>query len=314
MKALFVLMMLPGVLFAQQLQKAKTLYDTGKPAEAAKLLEAINDEHKDYAEAQFYLGRIAFDKKEYDDAVDYFEEATEANTKNASYFEWLGNSYGLIARDANVVRQGFLAPKMRDAWEKAVALDPKNIGARQSLIEFYIQAPGFMGGSIDKAKATAREIIKLNAALGHRTLGNILVREKDVAGAEKEFLEMVKADATLTPVLSNFYVMHQQYDKAFAIFDEQLKKNPEDMSALYQVGKTSALSGKQLDRGEEALKKYLIYKPKENEPSHAGAYMRLAQIYEKRRNKAEAKRLFETALKLDKTLTEAQEGLVRVSK
>lgn len=315
MKLLFgFLLLFPVLLNAQAVQKAKAFYEAKKPDEAAKLLKTIDDDNKEYAEAQYYLGRIAFDKKEYDDASEYFEEATEANDKVADYFNWLGNTYGTIAKDANVMRQGFLAPKMRSAWEKAVQLDPKNIGARQSLIEFYTLAPGFMGGSFDKAKEMAKQIITLNAALGHRAMGNILLREENVAGAEKSYLEMVKADEAYASVLTNFYVNQKQYDKAFNGLEEQVKKNAEDMASVYQIGKTSAVSGKRLDRGEQCLRQYLTYKPKENEPSHAGANMRLAQIFEKRGNKAEAKKLFQEALKLDKTLVEAKEGLERVSK
>jgi tetratricopeptide (TPR) repeat protein len=311
---LILLAFLPTALFAQTLQKAKTLYETGKPAEAVKLLEAINEESKEYAEAQFYLGRIAYDKKEYDDASDYFEEATEANEKNSLYFEWLGNTYGMIARDANVMRQGFLAPKMKDAWEKAVALDPKNIGARLSLIEFYMQAPGFMGGSVDKAVETAKQIIKLDAARGHRALAGIYDREKKTAEAEKEYIAMVAADATTLPILINFYIIKNDYDKAFKLVDVEIQKKPDDMLMQYQYAKLSALSGKNLDRGEQYLKKYFTYTPKENEPSHAGAYMRLGMIYEKRGNKAEAKKNYQTALQLDKKLKEAEDGLGRVSK
>ncbi|HEY3430096.1 MAG TPA: tetratricopeptide repeat protein, partial [Cyclobacteriaceae bacterium] len=256
----------------------------------------------------------AFDQKEYDDAADYFEEATEANDKEAEYFVWLGDTYGTIAGDANVVRQGFLAPKMKSAWEKAVALDSKNIPARLSLIQFYTQAPGFMGGSNEKAKETAHQIIKLSPAQGHRSMGNIFVREKNMTSAEKEYLEMVKADPSSIGVLGGFYMNQQQYDKALELFEETLKKNPSDMITIYQIGKASALSGKQLDRGEQCLRQYLSYKPKDREPSHAGANMRLAQIFEKRGNKPEAKKLFETALKQDNTLKEAQEGLERVSK
>ena len=84
--------------------------------------------------------------------------------------------------------------------------------------------------------------------------------------------------------------------------------------AVYQIGKTSALSGLKLERGEECLKKYLTYKPKQNEPNHGGANMRLAQIKEKQGKKAEAKKLFELALQLDPALKEAKEGLERVSK
>lgn len=311
---LIIFLFLPGCLFCQIVQKAKTLYDNGKAAEAKKILETVDDDSKEYAEAQYYLGRIAFDKKEYDDAVDYFEEATETNNKVAVYFEFLGNTYGVIARDANVVRQGFLAPKMKAAWEKAVELDPKNVGARQSLIQYYLQAPGFMGGSVDKAIETARQIIKLDPPLGHRQLGMIYEREKKIAEAEKEYLAMVAADAKYQPVLINFYTMQTQHEKAFSLLDQQLQKNPADMMAAYQYGKVAAISGKQLDRGEQYLKKYLAYTPKENEPSHAGAYLRTGMIYEKRGNKAEAKKNYQAALKIDKSLKEAEDGLARVSK
>jgi hypothetical protein len=84
--------------------------------------------------------------------------------------------------------------------------------------------------------------------------------------------------------------------------------------ATYQIGKTSALSGQRLERGEVCLKKYLTYQPQKNEPSHAGANMRLAQIMEKAGKKTEAKKLYEAALKGDATLKEAKEGLERVSK
>jgi len=171
-----------------------------------------------------------------------------------------------------------------------------------------------MGGSFEKAKEVANQIIKLNPALGHRVMGNIFMREKNVPAAEKEYVTMTKADVTTTPFLGSFYSNQQQYDKAFSLFDEILKKNPEDILTAYQYGRTSAISGKQLDKGEQYLRKYLTYMPKQNEPSHAGANMRLAQIFEKRGNKAEAKKLFEAALKQDNNLKEAKEGLERVSK
>ena len=124
---------------------------------------------------------------------------------------------------------------------------------------------------------------------------------------------MVKADPNFIGGLANFYVGQKQFDKAFSMFEEAVKKNPEDYVSIYQIGKTSAVSGQKLDRGEECLKKYLNYSPKQNEPSHAGANMRLAQIKEKRGQKAAAKKLFEAALKLDGNLKEAKEGLERVS-
>jgi tetratricopeptide (TPR) repeat protein len=160
----------------------------------------------------------------------------------------------------------------------------------------------------------ANQIIKLSPASGHFQLGNIYVSEKNITAAEKEFSEMVKLDPAYTSALANFYVGQKEYDKAFALFEEELKKNPENFLTMYQIGRASATTGQRLERGEECLKKYLLYTPRQNEPSHAGANMRLAQIIERKGNKAEAKRLFEAALKLDGTLKEAQEGLQRTSK
>lgn len=310
-----LLLCLPLLSNAQSaLEKAKAHYENKKYAEASKLLDGISSKDKDYAAARYYLGRIAFDAKEYDDAAEYFEEATEANSKSAEYFTWLGDTYGTIAKDANPIKQGFLAPKMKSAWESAIALDSKNIDARMSLIQYYLQAPGFMGGSVDKAKEMAQQIMKITPALGHRSMGNIYFYEEKFAEAEKEYIEMVKADENYRVALGTFYMNQKQYDKAFSLYDESVKKNPADMMAIYQIGKLSALSGQQLDKGEKCLRQYLTYTPKENEPSHAGANLRLAQIFEKRGNKTEAKKLFETSLKQDNSLKEAQEGLQRVSK
>jgi tetratricopeptide (TPR) repeat protein len=314
MRLIIVLLFISFSISAQTVERAKNLFQNQKGAEAKKLLLTVKDTNKEYADAQYWLGRIAFEEKNYDDAEEYFEAAIEANDKVAEYYTWYGNTLGTIAGDANFLKQGMLAPKMKSAWEKAVALDPSAIDPRESLVQYYLQAPAIAGGSVDKAIEIANQIVKLKPAEGHRQLGNIYLREKKTVEAEKEFIAMAKADPTYTSALANFYLTQKQYDKAFNLFEEALKKNPVDMLAIYQLGKTSALSGQKLDRGEECLRKYLTYTPKQNEPSHAGANMRLAQIMEKRGKKSEAKKLYELAIKSDGTLKEAKEGLERVSK
>lgn len=314
MRILLIVLFVPGILFAQTVEKARQLYEQQKPTEARRILLTVKTESKEFAAAQYYLGRVAYDAKEYDQAEEYFEAAIEADDQVADYHNWYGNTLGTIAGEASFFKQATLAPKMKGAWERALELDPKSIEARQSLILYYQQAPAIAGGSTDKAIELANEIVKLKPAEGHRQLGNIYYREKKYAEAEKEFQQMVKADESMWPALANYYFNQKNYDKAFALFDEQLKRNPNNTGALYQVGKASALSGQQLDRGEASLRKYLSSPPKQNEPSHAAANMRLAQILEKRGKKLEAKSLYESALKADATLKEAKEGLDRVSK
>ncbi len=311
----FLLIFFSVALFAQtKIESAKKLFEEKKFAEAKKILTPIKEESADYDKAQYYLGRIAFEEKLYDAATDYFEQAVEANDKVADYHSWLGNTYGVIAQNANVIKQGMLAPKMKKEWEKAISLNPQELECRTSLIQYYLQAPSFMGGSIEKAKEVANQILKIKPAEGHRQLGNIYLANKKSGEAEGEFKEMVKVDPSYISALINFYVKEKKYDQAFALLEVALTSNPNDMLAIYQLGRASAITGLKLERGEECLKKYLTYKPQVNEPSLAGANMRLAQIYEKKGKKAEAKKLFETALKEDSSLKEAKEGLERLSK
>jgi len=314
-KNIWLLVIFPFFVSAQtSVEKAKKLYEDQKPAEAKKILALIEDDNKEYAAAQYYLGRISFDEKKYDDASDFFEEAVDANDKVAEYHDWLGNVYGTIARDANPLKQGMLAPKMKNQWEKAIALDPSLVGARTSLIQYYLQAPGFMGGSVEKAQETAKQIILLKPAEGHLQLGKIYLSKKNKPEAEKEFAEMVKADPSYSLNYASYWIAQKQYDKAFSLYESEIKRNPGEMSYVYQLGKASALSGQNLERGEECLRKYLLHTPNANEPSHAGAKMRLAQIMEKKGNVGEAKKLFQEAFRQDPSMKEAEEGLKRTSR
>ncbi|NJN42239.1 MAG: tetratricopeptide repeat protein [Flammeovirgaceae bacterium] len=315
MKLFLLLLFMPVFLLAQTpLEQSKKLWEENKREEAVKILEKIPKSGRDYADARYYLGRYAYENKEYDDAIDFFQEAIETNDKKSEYYTWLGDTYGTMAGSANVISQGFMAPKMKSAWEKAIALDAQNLPARQSLIQYYLQAPSIMGGSTEKAMDVANQILKIKPAEGHRQMGLVYLHEKKSAEAEKEFILMANADPLYESALINYYLGQNQYNKAFALIEKTLSKDPENYLAIYQFGRASAISGQRLNEGEAYLKKYLLHTPLNNEPSLAGANMRLAMIQEKRGNKAEAKRLYQVALTMDASLKDAKDGLARVSK
>jgi tetratricopeptide (TPR) repeat protein len=299
---------------AQSIDAVKQFFDEKKYNEARRVCHQFSEGDKSYSAARYWLGRITFAEGKLDDASDYLEEAIEANDKVADYHYWYGSVLGSIAQQSNTIKQGMLAPKIKDSFEKTVALDPNNLAAHWGLIEFYTQAPGFMGGSWEKAEATAKSIGKIKKGEGYRAVGVVMERQEKFVDAEKQFELAYKEDPSYIYNLSNFYIRQKKNDKAFGLFEELLKRNPEDMAAAYQVGKLSAMSGEKLEAGERHLLKYLAYQPKENEPSHAGANMRLAQIKEKKGNKPEAKKLYQVALKMDPNLKEAKDGLARVSK
>lgn len=313
MRTLILIFMVP--LFCQaQVDQAKTLYEAKKYDEAKKLLTSVKSDNKQYGQAQYYLGRIAYDQKDLDAAEDFLEEAIDTNDKVADYHYWMGNVLGSMARDANVLRQGMLASKVKDEFEAAVALDPSLVDAHWGLLSFYLEAPAVMGGSFDKAKREAEAIRKSNEADGHRAYGRVYEKQELFDKAEQEYKAAYKANPLYTNPLVNFYTSRKQTDKALNFLEELMKTDPNNMLLQYQYGRTTAITGQRMDKGEQCLTKYLGYTPKENEPSHAGAQMRLAQISEKFGRKAEAKKRYEASLQLDPSLKDAKEGLARVSK
>ena len=292
------------------------LFEAGKFKEAKTVFEPAFRSNAADAAAAFYLGRIAIEERRYDRAAHYFETAVKLEPKNATYFLWLGRAYGREAQDANVLRQPGLARKAKGAWERAIDLDADNLDARSDLIQYYVQAPGFLGGSTAKALEQAEEIRKRNALRGYLELGGLYERQKMFTEAEIAYLGAAKekSDRHVGEYrLGVFYQNTGAYDKAFELFESMIEANPTEVGALFQIGKTGALSGQRLERSEEALKAYLQTTPGRNDPSLAAAHWRLGMVHEWRRDRDRARAEYEIALRLDPTFKPATESLKRLT-
>jgi tetratricopeptide (TPR) repeat protein len=310
-------LLLPNVLAAQNGDSAGILlFEAGRYREAKTVLEPALKTNARDAAAAFYLGRIALEEKRTDRAAEYFETATKLDPKNSTYFLWLGRAYGREAQNANVLRQPGLAKRTRAAWERAIELDPENLDARSDLIQYYVQAPGILGGSMQKALDQAEEIRKRNALRGYLELGALYEREKKLADAEKAYLGAAKEKSERHVGeyrLGVFYQNTGAFDKAFELFESMITANPSETGALFQIGKTGAMSGQRLERATEALDAYLQTTPGRNDPSLAAAHWRLGMIHEKRQDRQRAKSEYESALRLDPTFKPATESLRKLT-
>ena len=261
-------------------------------------------------------GKAALDEDEHQKAAELFEKAIALESRNAQHHYQLGIAYGELARKANVLKQASLAKKTKAAFEKAVELDPKHIDARFALISYYLLAPGFMGGGADKALAQAAEIRKLDALDGHRAYARVYMNQKKNDLARKEYVDAVREQpksAKAHYYLGNFYLNEKNWAAALHEFDMALQLDPAFMPAYLGVARHAGRAAQNYARGEEAARKYLAYKPADDEPGHAAAWYALGQIQEKQGRKVDARASYRNALKLapgDETVTEA---LKRVS-
>lgn len=236
----------------------------------------------DNAEAHFFLGQSFLYAREHEGAVPAFEMATALDPTNSRYQRHLGDAYGLTAQKVGVFSKMGWAKKCKAAYDKAVELDPKDIDARWSVMEYARQAPGFLGGGMDQAYAHAAAIKQLDAGAGRAAYVTLYL-------AEKKFTE------------------------AFAEFDEPLQKNPDNYEALLSVGRIAEGSGQQLDRGLTALRRCLTLPVPEKSAGHAVVQWRIGNILAQQGNKPAAIVAYQAALALDPKLTHATDALTKLN-
>ena len=116
---------------------------------------------ENYPEQLFHTGEKLYSEGHYEEAIQAFSSAIEIEPQNAVYYHRLGKSYGRLAEKSSLLKAFSLSGKTRDALEQAVTLDNTNIEALSDLLEYYEQAPVFLGGGKDKADTIRQRLREL---------------------------------------------------------------------------------------------------------------------------------------------------------
>ena len=297
------------------LAPAVRLFESDRTAEARPLFVDAARRDPRNAAAHYYLARIAMHENRLDEATREAERATQLDPRRSLYFEWLGNAYGRAAQRANMLKQAGLARKTIGAWDRAVELDAENLQARENRVQFYLEAPGFVGGGADKAAAEAAEIGRRSAYRGALVTAAVHEHEKRYGDAERVYLGAIRDFPDSLGVryrLGYGYQARKEWSKAFALFETMARERPAESGALYQVGRTGALSGERLDAAEDALRRYLRTTPKAGEPPHAAAHYRLGMVLARKGDRAGARAEYGAALRLDPAHKDAKAALKKL--
>ena len=130
---------------------------------------------------------------DWDRGISACEKAVALDPNNSRYHLWLGRIYGEKADGSSFFSAASLAGKVRNEFEAAVRLDPNNVDARSDLGEFYLEAPGIVGGGRDKAEAQTQALAALDPAKADYLKGRMAEKKKDLATAEKEYRAAIEA-------------------------------------------------------------------------------------------------------------------------
>lgn len=261
--------------------RALALYQAKQYPDARTAFQILSVDEPANAKIRYFLGVIAMKRNDFNDAILQLEKATQMDPHNSGYFAELGGAYGSAADNATLLSQMSLAKKCRYALEKSVELDTDNLDARQGLVDYYRQAPSFLGGGVLKAYAQATEI-----------------RQRDLYRG--------------TLILGQLYVADRRFEEAISLFEELLQKHPDNYLGHYSIGRITAENGLQLDKGEQHLQLCLKLSPGKGEPRHAAVHWRLGNIQERRYHPAAARMAYEDSLKLDPNFQQALDSLAKL--
>jgi len=237
--------------------RAHELYQRTDYSQA--LLELDRIPNKGVEELQL-IGQSYFMQGDYKKAGEAFEKALALAPRNSELHRWMGNVYGRRAETGSVFTAPGNARKAHQYFEQAVDLDPNNREAVANLFEYYLEAPGIMGGGIDKAERMVKHIAALDAPAAHHAQAQLEGKQKRYEAAE----EQLKRAAALAPRqigrlidLAKFLSDRGRVKESDEQFAEAARIAPNSPQLLFARAETYIRQKRNLSDARLLLERYL---------------------------------------------------------
>jgi len=202
-------------------------------------------------------GKDLIDKGRHADAIEVLKKATVLLSTNAQAFNYLGLAYHHAGQTGEAEK----------AYQRALVLDPDLSEARFNLGCLFLEE-----AKPDRAKAefTAYTLRRGNAPEGFIKLGTVQLRLREVAAAEKSFLDALRFSPEDPEALTGLGLARLQRGKASEAaqsFQAALVKHPSYGPALVNLAALEHQYFRNRSAAIEHYKQYLALKPL---PENAG--------------------------------------------
>ncbi|HUK23927.1 MAG TPA: tetratricopeptide repeat protein [Terriglobales bacterium] len=316
-KFTFLLILLASLLapVSSWAESADDLLAAGRVDDAIRQLQATVQSNSNDGAAYNLLCRAYFSLSQWDRSINACEKAVAADPGNGLYHLWLGRAYGEKADSSSFVTAAFLAKKVRSEFETAVRLSPDNVDAHADLAEFYLEAPGVVGGGRDKAEAQARTLDKLDPAKALYVKGRIAEKNKDTAAAERDYRDAIEASHGSANAWLNLALFFRHQQRLDDMEDALNHAASAQMSEgiLMEAAEMLIRAGRNFPAAIQMLERYLSHSTVEAAPAFKAHYL-LGTVFEKQGDKQAAEQQYRAALSMAKDFSRAQEGLSRVTR
>jgi len=314
-RVLLVLLLLIAGLTASMADSAKDMLAGGRVDEAITELNGRLSSAAADAESSNLLCRAYFALEDWNRAESSCRKAVSLDPDNSRFHLWLGRVYGQKADRSSFLAAAGLARKVRGEFERAVQLNPKDVDARLDLAEFYLAAPGIVGGGEQKARAQARSIALVNPAREHWVYARIAEQKKDAATAEREYhryIDLSKGDAEAWLNLALFLRRQKRFDEMEQAIVKLSQSSMPKPDVLVEASEILYRAGRSYPFATELLHCYLASGPVEAAPAFKARYL-LGLLLEKQGDKEGAAQEYRASLSLARNFGMAQQALNRVT-
>ena len=312
---LSVLLMLMAASTAGMADSAQEMLSAGRIDDAIAQLNGRLSAAPSDAESSNLLCRAYYALDDWDRAESSCRKAVALDPDNSRFHLWLGRVYGEKADRANFLSAARLATKVRGEFERAVQLNPKDVEARLDLAEFYVAAPGVMGGGEQKAREQAQYIAALSPGREHWVYARIAEQKKDAATAEREYhqyIDLSHGDAEAWLNLALFLRRQKRLDEMEQAVVKLSQSRITKPDVLVEAAAMLNRAGRNYSLATELLESYLAAGPVEAAPAFRARYL-LGALREKQGDKAGAAQEYRASLALVRNFGTAQQALNRVA-
>ena len=201
-------------------------------------------------------GKTWFMMGDYKKAIDALEKISPLTSESAL---WLGRTWGRRAETSTLMAAVY-APRARQFFEKAITLDPKNREAKNDLFDYYLNAPGIMGGGIEKAEALAKSIETERPAEYEFEQAQIAEKHNDNTAAEahlRRAMELAPKEPGRIVDVARFLAKHGRLDESDRLFAQARAIDPEKPSVIFAQARTDIENHRNLDQARKLLQTYI---------------------------------------------------------
>jgi tetratricopeptide (TPR) repeat protein len=226
------------------------------------------------------IGRNYYMQGDFKKATEALEKAVAVDPGNSQFNLWLGRAYGRRAETSSLITAPGYATKARQYFEKAAQLNPHSLEAQSDLFEYYLEAPGFLGGGLEKAAATAEQIDRINPAEGYWARAKLAEKRKEFSSAEEQLrraIELTPRQVGRLIDLARLLAKQGRMEEAEQSFARAEAIAPDSPKVLYARADVYIKTGRNLNVAKDLLKRYLSLALTPEDPPRSQAEKLLKQ-------------------------------------